>query len=158
MLISVLIMAVITVGAGILLFSTPVEAEAQDPPEEEPVITTPEDDLSSVQGLLPEPTPIFEEPEPEEPAMTLEVTSIQITYGGNVLTDFTERKGVPIELGVRIEPPGVDVEIEWESTNEEVFEFVNVVGGVRVVGIENGDAQLIVRAGDKEASTWVRIR
>ena len=157
MLISVLIMAVFTVAAGILLFTTPVDADAQNPADD-PGFSTPEDDINSEHSLVPEPTPSPTPEPPDEPIAPLEVTSIAITYGGNRIEDFTQPKGVPIELGVRIEPVGIDVEVVWESTDEEVFEFAHVVGGIRLVGLERGDAKIIVRAGDKEAECWVRIR
>ena len=160
MLISVLILAVFTVAAGILLFTTPVEVEDQDP-EDDPSITSPEDDIESMLGIHPEPTMEPPPEEPEEPEIVLEVTSLRIMYDGRVITDFTQGRGVPIELRASIEPPGIDVEIIWESSNPEVFEAVPVdVGGVgvKVTGIENGDAQLILRAGDQETTCWVRIR
>ena len=160
MLISVLIMAVFTVGAGILLFSTPVDADAQSP-EDEMSISSPEDDIDSQPSLVPEPTPDFvEPPPPEEPALPMEVTSAQIVYDGRVMSDFTLKKGDTIEMRARIEPPGVDAEIIWESSNPDIFEVVPVdVGGVgvKITAIANGNEHLILRAGDQEATSWVRV-
>jgi len=160
MLISVLIMAVFTVAAGILLFTTPVDADALDPADD-PSISSPEDDIDSQPSLVPEPIPDFVEPvEPEEPALPLEVTSVQIVYDGRVMSDFTLKRGDSIEMRARVEPPGIDVEIIWESSNTDVFEVVPVdVGGVgvKITAIGDGNEHLTLRAGDKEATSWVRV-
>ena len=164
MLISILIMAVFTVAAGILLFTTPVDADAQNPGDA-PAINNPEDDINSEPSIAPEPTPSPTPEPPDEPIAPLEVTSIIITYGGNTIrdNDFTQKKGEPIELGVRVEPVGIDEAVVWEGANvgdrdwEDVFEFAHVVGGVRLLGLETGTARLYARAGDKETFVTVRI-
>jgi hypothetical protein len=162
MLISVLIMAAFTVAAGILLFTTPVDADSSTPPENEPGISMPgEEGNESMEGRHPvvpttEPPPTTTEPPP--PPV---VTDIFIVYDGRVLTDFTQPRGVPIELRARIEPVGIDAEIIWSSSNPEVFEVVPVdVGGVgvRVTGIARGDEKLILSVGDLQTECWVRIR
>jgi len=162
MLISVLILAVFTVAAGILLFTTPVDAEAQDP-NNDPSISSPEDDIESELGLHPEPTLApTPTPDPEPPQIQMEVTSIRIMYDGRTITDFSQPRGRPIEMYVSLEPPGIEdiVDIEWESTDTEIFEVTPVdIGGrgVRIMGIANGHARLIVKAGDMEASSDVYI-
>jgi len=162
MLISVLILAVFTVAAGILLFTTPNNAEAQDP-NNDPLLASPEDDIESERGLHPEPTePPTPTPDPEPPQLQLEVTSIRIMYDGRVMTDFSQPRGVPIEMYVSLEPPGIEdmVTIEWESTDTEIFEVtpVDVNGrGVKIMGIVNGYARLVVKAGGMEASSDVYI-
>jgi len=160
MLISVLIMAVFAVAAAVLLFSTPIDAEAQDP-EEDPSISTPEDEISSEEGIYPEETatPPPAEPEVQEP-VELEVSSITITYGGSPLqfgNEFSMKVGDRLELGARIEPPSVDVTPEWSSSDEEIFAAVPVVGGVAVTGIKAGNATLIVVAGNKTVECTVRV-
>jgi len=160
MLISVLIMAVLAVGAGVLMLSTGPDVP---PPDDGASLigANPEDDINSEHSLTPEPTPTPPPEEPEEPALPMEVTSVKIVYDGRTLTDFTQPRGVPIELRASIEPPGIDVEIVWESENPDVFEAVPVdVGGVgvKVTGIANGDAKLILRVGNQQAECWVRIR
>jgi len=135
MLISVLIMAVFTVGAAILLFTTPVEAEAQHPPEE-PGINSPEDDINSEQGLHPEPSP---DPTPTPtPIMRLDINSIHVTFGGSrwdndsFALNSTNLQSASFNLV--IEPPGFDraddFSIVYESTNPEAFEVVEVPMGV----------------------------
>jgi len=165
MLISILIMAVFTVAAGILLFTTPVDADAQNPAND-PSINSPLDDVHQEPSLTESPTPAPTPEPPDEPLAPLEVTSIVITYGGNPIrdNDFTQPKGDPIELGVRVEPVGIDETVEWEGvtigegkTWDEIFEFAHVVGGVRVLGLETGSARLYARAGDKETYVTVRI-
>ena len=63
------------------------------------------------------------------------------------------------EEGYRVEPVGIEQElgIEWESGDEDVFVFTNVVGGVELTGIAVGTANLILRVGDTETSVIVRI-
>jgi len=159
MLISVLIMAVFAVAAAVLLFSTPIDAEAQDP-DDDPSILTPEDEIDSVDGIYPEESPTPPPVEPEVPEVVLEVTSITITYGGSPLqygNEFSIKVGERIELGARIEPPSVEATPEWSSSDEEIFAAVPVVGGVAVTGIGVGNATLIVEAGDKIVECTVRV-
>jgi len=160
MLISVLIMAVFAVGAGILLFTTPIDADAQSPADDIS-ISSPEDDIDSQPSLVPEPSPEFvEPPPPEEPVLQMEVTSVRIMYDGRVMTDFTLKKGETIEMRAVVEPVGIDVDIIWETSNPDVFEVVPVdVGGVgvKITAIANGNEKLILRAGDQEATSWVRV-
>jgi len=159
MLISILIMAVFTVGAGILLFTTPVDADAQNPADS-PALSNPEGDINSEPSLVPDPTPTPTPEPPDEPVAPLEVVSVAIWVPrSHQVTDFTIKLGESIELTVVLEPPGIEntVDIIWEVTDEDKLEFAHVVGGIKLTGIEKGSAQLKVIAGDKEASTWVRI-
>ena len=159
MLIGVLILAVFAVGAIVLLLSTPNQDDGNQP-EPEIVDPTPPDNYIPPE---PPPPPVIT----AEPTIApLEVTSIIITYGGNPIrdNDFTESVGKSIELGIRVEPPAIDATVEWEGVTigdkswDEVFEFTHVVGGVRITGLERGDARILARAGEKETSVIVRIR
>ena len=163
MLISVLILSVFIVAAGILLFSMPIDADALN--NDAAISSDEEEDDDLVHGLIPEPiaTPT---PTPEPPVIAPpEVISIIITYGGNPIrdNDFSQPRGVPIELGVRVEPVGIDAPVEWEGVTigekdwEDIFEFSLVVGGVRIEGIEPGSARISAKAGDLETSVIVRI-
>ena len=166
MLISILIMAVFTVGAGILLFTTPVDADAQSPADD-PSINSPEDDIEQVIGILPEPTPVYEEPEPEEPVIIQpEISSLTITYSGSPLRDNEFTMSVrdnPIPLNIRIEPPGSEsgLEIKWWSEDPDVADVVEAPGmgglGATVTSISTGTTRIFVSVGDKEASCLVRI-
>ena len=152
MLISVLIMAVFTVAAGILLFTTPVDADAQTPVDD-PGISSPEDDIIQEPGILPEPSPEIEEPEPEEPVAPPVIESIIITYGGNRREDFAVKIGEMVPLRVKVEPPGIDFRAEWSSSDEEIFQVVAVDirhEGAEVTGIGVGTAFLTVKVGDLE--------
>ena len=159
MLISVLILAVFTVAAGVLLFTTPVDADARDIPDD-PAISTPDDDIDSVQGIHPEPSPepvVTPEPEPIAP---LEITSVTITYSGNPRDNFTAKIGEMVPLRVRVEPPGVDFRAEWSSSNEDVFQVVAVDvrhEGAEVTGIGEGTGTLTVTVGDIEVTCIVYV-
>ena len=160
MLISVLIMAVFAVAAAVLLFTTPIDAEAIDPEDDPAISTDPEADINSEPGVYPEETSTPPPVIPEEPEVILEVTSITITYGGSPLqygNEFSIKVGERIELGARIEPPSVEATPEWSSSDEEIFAAVPVVGGVAVTGIGVGNATLIVEAGDKVVECTVRV-
>jgi len=158
MLISVLIMAVFTVGAAILLFSTPT-ADAQDPVDTPSLGSSVEDDINSLPPVTtdPTPTPTIE----TTPVIKLSVSSVTITYGGRVLPEFTLRQGELLrDVRVNIEPIEIielyDLKIEWESSNEDQFQIVpNLVNGryysVDATGIaSSGFARLIVTVGDPE--------
>jgi len=153
MLISVLIMAVFTVGAAILLFSTPNGADANGPGDE-PSISSPEDDIDRLPSLNPEPTPT---PTPEPtPVIRLDITSLQITYGGRPWDNesVTIRVGRNEEFGFTIEPPGFDraddFNITIESSNTDIVEVVEIPMGVdglygfRVTKVDTGNARVIV--------------
>jgi len=157
MLIGVLILAVFAVGATILLFSTPTDADALG---DDPALIEDEDDPDDLLNLIqesPTPTPTFE-PEPVAPP---NVTSIAIWVpNSHRVEDFTMSKDTTIELTALLEPVGIENEFDviWESTDEAIFDFVPVVGGIRVQALETGDAKLIATAGDQSATTWVRVR
>jgi len=158
-------MAVFTVGAGVLLFTTPTDADAQDSPNGDSSISSPEDEIDTVLGVHPEPSPTpTPTPEPEEPVAPLVEQNIHITYGGMPIAnnDFSQPRGVPIELGASWNPPlPIDeITIEWENEDPEIFDIEpRDVGdrAVRVMGIMPGTSRLYLRIGDLETSVIVRI-
>ena len=164
MLISVLIMAVFTVAAGVLLFTTPAEADDQTPPDEPPGLELPNDDaIDSMEGIHPVPPPPEEEEEPEpEPAPPLKVTSFTITYEGNKKTEFMAKIGEVVPLRVKVEPVGVEFdEVYWESSDTSVFEVVSVDvngSGANVTGIGKGSGVLTVTVGDVEETCTVYVQ
>jgi len=158
MLISVLILAVFLVAAGILLFSTPPDADAID--NDTSISSDEEEEEDALLSLNPEPTPT-PTPTPEPvPIAPLEVVSVTITYDGNPRTEFTAKIGEVVPLRVRVEPPGIEVDIDWSSSDEEVFDVVPVdIGrvGVNVTGKGEGTATLTVVVGNMEATCTVRV-
>jgi len=156
MLISVLIMAVFTVGAAILLFTTPGDVSAQDPPDLS--ISTPEDDIHALPPIVePTPTPT---PEPT-PVIQLTVTSLTITYEGSPRdTEITLRRDEELPLRVQIEPPEIlevnNLDIEWSTSNEDQFIIAPVLlnghyYGVHLTGVaSSGSATLTVTVGDPD--------
>jgi len=169
MLISVLIMAVFTVGAAILLFSTP---SADAGPVEPPSIGSPEDDIHSLPPAPdPTPTPTVEPP----PVLTIDISSINVTYGGRSWNNesFTITSARPSEdFNFTLEPIGFDraddFKIELISTNTDVFEVTEVITGqaglygLRATRVAVGDARLrivVVNNGvELEWSTRVHAR
>jgi len=158
MMISVLIMAVFTVAAGILLFTTPVDAV--DPEiDQEPEILSPEDEIVAVAPIIPDITP--EPEEVEEPALPLGVTSVQIWLGNDfrINEEFTLSRGEVLQLRGVIEPPGMDVELHWEDTdNDSVFTWEPIVGGIRISHAGAGNARITLTAGDQSETLIVRGR
>jgi len=144
MLISVLIMAVFTVGAGILLFSTPVDADGT-PPIVSPAPTDDlEDGITEIPGPSPDPT---EPPPTPTPVIQQQITSLNVTMAGSdrVLggadNNFTLSRNEKLPIRARIEPLSLnfdDVKVEFSSSNEEVFTVTPVpgVGGAGIYGAE----------------------
>ena len=166
MLISVIIMGLLVVTSAVLLFTTPIpDAEGLSPPSPSPTLNMPdESDNVSVPGsnpLTPPPSPPDEEIEEPTPPPVIEVQTVTITYNGRATTDFTEFVGQSVTLGVRVEPIGVQEEVQWLSSNRSVFEVValNPEGTqARVTPIGVGTATLTASVGGVEAESIVRIR
>jgi len=175
MIIGVLILAVLVVAAGVLLFTTPrPEDELERDPspqisDEDPSRMPGDTDNINMPGLTsPDPSPSEpEETDDETPTPTpVQVQSIEITYAGTKMEDFSEPVGKKTPLRIRVEPPGaeVDAEIIWTSSDTSVFEVVadNLEGTAASVTITGtGSARhaiLTVSIGDIEAQCDVRIR
>jgi len=171
MLISVLVMGVLVVAAGVLLFTTPIDAEAGLPPViEEPSSGLGDlEDIDTLPGLNPlgPSEPDDEEDindalgEPPQPPAAPEVRDVVITFQNRRIEDFTERVGNSIVLGVRVEPIGIEEPIIWMSGDTSVFEVVatNPEGtSARVTAISHGDVYLTVSVGGVEARCMVRVR
>jgi len=168
MIISVLIIAVFAVAAGILLFSTPDDS---DPliPDESPSINGPDDGFVSLPGHeSPTPPPATQEPPP--PPM-VDIRSIHVTHGRRPWNNdsFTLSAAHPREdFNFTIEPPGFDraddFNIELISTNPEVFEVSEVITGqaglygFRATRINSGEARVarlrIVITNNGVETTW----
>lgn len=153
MLISVLILAVFTVAALIMMLTTPGDAVVIEEPEETPNL----EDVISLPAFeipTPEPTPV-ETPTPEPVVMNAQIWVPR----SHPVTDFTLKVGESIELTAVLDPPGIEAPVVWSSTNDlddPVFEFEEIVGGVRVKVLRAGGAQLILTVGDIEQRCWVR--
>jgi len=160
MLVSVLIMSIFTIAAGILLFTTPVEADAggigaDNPPQ----ISNPEDDINNAESLAtPPPTP---EPTPEPPAPT-KLTAIEIrNEWGRATADISLSPGEMVSLQVFVEPESVvensDMRITWESSDTDIFVVAPEIYKDRnwkatISGISRtaGTAELTVTVGDPD--------
>lgn len=168
MLVGILILAVLVVAVAVLLLTSDKPEDgsmAGETPSSEPTsdLSTLPDDSQNTSESGPEietsTSPAVVETSPETSAPIVE--SVMITYAGVKKTDFTEKIGIKVPLKVKIEPAGIEVEIEWISSNTDVFEVVKTdVNGLsaNVIGKGRGDETLTVRAGDVEAKCTVRIR
>jgi len=170
MLVGILILAVLVVAVVVLLLTTDkpedsslaAGSETGEPTSDMSGSGLPgEDDITSMPGPSmddPSTTPTTSETPAESPTAT--VQSVIITYANLKKTDFTEHIGIKVPLKAKVEPPGIDVDIEWSSSNTDIFEVVpkDVNGNAAdVIGKAKGDATLTVRVGDVEATCIVRI-
>jgi len=170
MLVGILILAVLVVAVVVLLVMT-------DKPEDsslaagsetgEQASDMPGSGLSGEDDIITMPGTSMDDPSTPPPnsetppeTTTVEVQSVIITYANVKKTDFTEHIGIKVPLKAKVEPPGIEVDIEWTSSNTDIFEVVpkDVNGNAAdVIGKAKGDATLTVRAGDVEATCIVRI-
>jgi len=163
MLISVLIMGALVVAAGVLLFTTPVEADTNPSGSivsQFPDLPDENDNNSLVNPITPPPPTPFVTLEPT-PTPALKVNSVTITFAGKKTEDFTEYVGKSVALGARVDPVGIEETIIWTSSDRGVFEVVatNTEGtAATVTPIAKGTAILSVSVGDVEATCTVRIR
>jgi len=165
MLISVLIMAVFTVGAAVLLFSAPGEGGGSASAGGGTVTQTPEDDVETVPTLTVEPSPSpTPSPELEEPTAP-SIESVEIQFDGRRMRDdVSQPLGRDLPINIRVEPIDSErgIDISWNSTNTDIFEVVEVPGtnrlGAKIVPIAVGSATLTVTVGDVTSqSVLVRI-
>jgi len=163
MLISILVIAVFTVSAGILLFSTPIDANAssgyQTPGGDSSSPGSIEEGTESVTGHFPDPTPVVQE-EPDEPEILFDEIRVHSIYGR--AKDITIKKGEQLFLNVVFYLQNVELDLDidavWESSDEDLFEVYRVDGGVEILGLAVTQyAELTVRVDDVEETVVVRV-
>ncbi|MDR2600147.1 MAG: hypothetical protein LBC73_07710 [Oscillospiraceae bacterium] len=153
MLISIMILGVFTLAAGILLFTTPVDAA---PPTDDPALSMP--DLDEITSLTPFETPTPTPPPETPPPPQVQSLQIWVPNSHRIGDDFALTTTYPTtDLTVRIEPPGLDVEPVWELSNDETVEMTQVVGGYRFTRISNGSVTLTVSVGDVSVSCVIYV-
>ena len=86
-----------------------------------------------------------------------------ITYANRPIkdNDLTEYVGNKLQLGARVEPPGVDEVVVWDSSDTGVFEIVATKTdgtAATLTPIARGTATLTVTVGGVESSCIIRIR
>ena len=134
MLICVLILAVLTVGAAVLLLTTPEEVpdpgpaidyqngEEDNGPLEDPgTVSIPGPELPPPPEPEPDPPP----PEPAPPA----INSITVTHGGvplRFVNEYSANVGDRLRFGVRIDPAAAAdyAEIRWVPQNPNIVDIV----------------------------------
>ena len=162
MLISVLIMAVFTVGAAVLLFSAdPGDGRASA--GSETVIPNPEEGVESIPSITvaptpsPTPPPVLETPGP--PA----VETVVLQFDNRRMRDDISQplRSGELPINIRVEPIGSEnnMSIVWSSSDPAIFEVVEVPGtnrlGAKIVPISTGSARLTVTVGDVESQTVI---
>jgi len=160
MIVCVMIMAVFTVAAGILLFTTPADADNQNG-QNDSSIASPDIDIDSVEGhhqeTAPEPTPT-PEPTPEPPP---EVQSATIRYETSSRTEFSVSVGETVPINVIWSPSeATDPVISWSSSDEEKFQVVPTQLDqvrVNVTGVGVGSATLTVIVDGVEQTCTVHV-
>jgi len=165
MVVSIIVMALITTFAGVLLLSS-------NPAAPDPVIpdtpgtseiNSPEGDVVSQPGYnqQPEETPPEIETPTPSPTPPPEVTSVTIRYGSSPRNDeFTVKVSEKVELNVIWKPDGVvDPAIRWTSSDEEKFQVVPTLDLLKatVTGIFIETATLTVTVDDYEQTCTVHV-
>jgi len=170
MLIGILIMAVLVVAVVVLLLTTNTPEDDISP--DGPVIETPgtntdipgegdntsaTNDNSNTPPSSPDPVDTSTEPpSPLPPA----ISSVMITYVGAKRTEFTCKVNERVPLRIKVEPPGTEVEIIWESSNNDVFDIIdmNETGeNATVIGLSPGNGTLTIKVGDITETCIVRV-
>jgi len=160
MLIGVLVLAALVLATGFLIFTAPEDANVGPGP----AISDPEQSPGEIEDEPPvyTPPPTVEPPTiTPEPSPPLEVRLVTITYNGKKTEDFTEYVGKTVPLGVRVEPVGIQEEIQWLSSDRSVFNVVatNADGTAALVTpIGRGTATLTVSLGGVDAECTVRVK
>jgi len=166
MLISVLVLSALVIAAGFLLFTAPkVEADEPNPTNtlQSPVLPDESDNVSITNSNTPPPStqpPEIESPTPPPPP---QVQSVMITYANKAIkdNDLTEYLGNKLQLGAKVEPPGIEEVIIWTSSDTDVFEVVATKTdgtAATLTPIGRGNATLTVSVGGVESTCIVRIR
>jgi len=160
-------MAVFAVAAGVLLFTTPVDADAQDAADD-PSLSSIEDDIDNIQGLYtPPPTPT---PTPEpEPVLQNPISSVRVLFSGSPVGEsFTLAVNEELPLNLNIEPVGFDrgddFNIDFISTNPDVVEVTEVITGqtglygfrVSRIGPGNARVRIVITNNGEEREMWTR--
>jgi len=163
MLISVLILAVFTVAAGILLFSTPNDADARDS-DNGSLMQSPEEEVESLPSVVPDPTPTPTPDAPETPVAPPTVTSIRIMFDGREMSDVSEPPGTRLDFIASLDPPGIEdsVDIQWRSSDPDSISVDVHIGNraATIHWIQRGESAvtLTVSAGDMERTIPLRFR
>jgi DNA-directed RNA polymerase subunit RPC12/RpoP len=170
-LIGNLIMAVlVAAAAGLLLTSHPGDdptAGLAAPPTGTGHMPD-EGDNQSLSGLNVGPTepPASPDITPEDPTPAPpEVESVLITYNNRAIAakEFTMRlpNERTLQLGVKVEPAGIEEEIVWTSSNTSVLEVVkrDTTGtSVLVTALKDGTVTLTVTVGGVSDEVTARVR
>ena len=98
----------------------------------------------------------------EDAQQDSQVGPLAITYGGQPNKDMSwDLAFGDLPLGLRMNPNEFDedAEIVWQSLNEDIFTVVSSDDGMlaTVTPWEKGSAELVVKVGDQETRSWVRI-
>ncbi|MDR2357684.1 MAG: hypothetical protein LBD92_06370 [Oscillospiraceae bacterium] len=164
--VGILVLIALVIAVGALLFTSLMEREsdaeidstgsvtAEDPG---PTSNFPgEGDTTTQPGLMtPTATPTLTPTPSPTPAA---VESVQITYSGSVMKDFSVYTGEVVQLEARTVPAETEYTPVWESSDENVF-MVSQDGKVTGIGAgDNGAAKLTVTVGDVSAECVVRWR
>jgi len=169
MLIGIIVLAVLVVAVIVLLLTTDKPDDNQElstPPPSQSESQTPEPIESGNEGVSGRPVETShsppEESVSEEPSVSPSptVTSVMITYTGYERKEFTAKIGEQVPLKIKVEPPGVEADVEWSSSNTSIFDVVQTdINGssATVTAKQVGNATLTVRVGDINVTCIVRV-
>jgi len=159
-------MSVFTIAAGVLFFTTPVEAEAGSlGPQNTPSLSNLEDDINYQTSLTTPPPP--ETPPPETPGPE-KITGIEVlNEWGNNRFDISLDAREKADLKVVVAPEGVveynNMVITWESSDsEKIAVSPMMVDGryweatVANLARSTGTATVTITIGDPDNGGWTQ--
>jgi len=172
MLLSILIMLVLVVAAGVLVFSAPALEEDESPEMSESSNLPGEDGIQTDEGdNFVEPPPVIDDDDDDdddEPPPALQsATILHNVRGGQSFTggdnpEYTMSVGDQEPVILRTVPRDIDVVVEWSSSNPSVFDVVaNSPGGREANTHAAGPGQATLSAtvdGEVVATVLVRVR
>lgn len=140
-----MIFGIILLAAVILAVIVLVSSNLNSAAKETPTPTLPP--VTSTPAPTPSPTPT--------PTPTPTVTKIEVTYYGEVRTDFSMNAGDTIQLMASIYPRDVTGEITWSVENEAIA-TVDSTG--LVTGVSAGSTTVVAESYGVTASCIVRVK
>jgi len=102
------------------------------------------------------------EEDDEQEAGGVQSGPLAITYGGEPNQDMSwpfDYGDLQLRIRINLDEFDEEDEITWRSTSEKVFTLVQSDDGMSAIitPVEKGSAEVVVKVGEKETRSWVRI-
>jgi len=125
-------------------------------------LQTTQTNLSNTQNDLHNALSVLAAIEDEASQQGAQSGALAITYGGEPNPDMSwplSHGDLVLGLRVNLNDLDEDVEIVWSTTNEDIYTVAPSEDGTSatVTPVTTGSAQLVVKVGEQETRSWVRI-